>query len=312
MSQAGARSERGDEYQLRVALPWIVRLWTDPAVVAVQVESLGMPGDAGVPLVDDIVVELADGSRIYVQAKKNHPEFGTWSLRDRVLVSELIKARDQLEREGTGSRSIVRFYSRSPFGALHRLSEGARDYPDHGTFFADAPQTLTAELHALARHWDRSVEVTFALVHRLEFTVTADYDEMDRDSLAALRMVFARPENVRDLLEERLRSHQARLRDPMVVFRRADLDAVLAERGHVPSPHRAEVEQLATLTRSSQIGRSWIRDVAGTRVERSETRAILDAVESRTRTVLVLGEPGIGKTCVLLDLADELLRLHLW
>jgi hypothetical protein len=79
MSQAGARSGRGDEYQLRVALPWIVRLWTDTEVVAVQVESLGMPGDGGVPLVDDIVVELADGLRIYVQAKKNHPKFGTWS-----------------------------------------------------------------------------------------------------------------------------------------------------------------------------------------------------------------------------------------
>jgi hypothetical protein len=141
MSQAGARSERGDKYQLRVALPWSVRLWTDPAVIAVQVESLGMPGDAGVPRVDDIVVELADGSRIYVQAKKNHPEFGTWSLRDRTLGAELIKARDQLEREGTLTRSIVRFYSRSPFGALHRLAEGARDYPDHETFSADAPQT---------------------------------------------------------------------------------------------------------------------------------------------------------------------------
>ncbi|HYR10708.1 MAG TPA: ATP-binding protein [Longimicrobium sp.] len=306
MSQAGARSERGDEYQLRVALPWIVRLWTDPWVVAVQVESLGMPGDAGVPLVDDIVVELADGSRIYVQAKKNHPKFETWSLRDPLMGSELVKARDQLEREGAGSSSIVRFYSRSPFGALHRLAEGARDYPDHETFSADAPQTLTAELQALAGHWDRSEEVAFALIRRIEFTVTGDYDEMDRDTLAALRMVFARPEDVRDLLEERLRSHQARLRDPVVAFRRADLDGVLAERGHVPSPHRAEAEQLAAFTRSSRIGRSWIRDVAGTRVQRSETRAILDAIESGTRTVLVLGEPGIGKTCVLLDLADAL------
>jgi hypothetical protein len=306
MSQAGARSERGDEYQLRVALPWIVRLWTDPSVVAVQVESLGMPGDAGVPLVDDIVVELADGSRIYVQAKKNHPEFGTWSLRDRVMGSELIKARDQLERTSAGSRSIVRFYSRSPFGALNRLAEGARDYPDYETFSADAPQTLTAELQTLARLWDRGEEVAFALIRRIEFSVTADYDEMDRDNLAALRMLFARAEDVRDLLEERLRSQQARLRDPVVVFRRADLDGVLAGRGHVPSPDRAEAEQFAAFTRSSRIGRSWTRDVAGTRVERSETRAILDAVESGQRTVLVLGEPGIGKTCVLLDLADAL------
>lgn len=85
-----------------------------------------MSGDAGVPLVDDIVVELADGSRMNVQAKKNHPEFGTCSLRDPALGSEMIKARDQLEREGTESRNIIRFYSRSPFGALHRRGRRRR------------------------------------------------------------------------------------------------------------------------------------------------------------------------------------------
>jgi hypothetical protein len=306
MSQAGARSERGDEYQLRVALRWIVRLWTDPAVAAVQVESLGMPGDARGPLVDDIVVELADGLRIYVQAKKNEPKFGIWSFRDRALRSELLKTRDQLEREVPGSRSVVRFYSRSPFGTLTRLAEGARDYPGYEPFAADAPNTLTGDLNALARQWDRSADVAFALVRRIEFTVTGDYDELDRDIIAALRMVFARPEDVRDLLEERLRSHQARLRDPVVVFRRGDLDGILADRGHVPSPQRAEAEQLAAFALSSQIGRSWIRDIAGIRVDRSETRAILDAIESGMRTVLVLGEPGIGKTCVLFDVADAL------
>jgi hypothetical protein len=306
MSLAGARSERGDEYQLRIAMPWIVRLWTDPTVVAVHAESLGMPGDADVPLVDDIVVELADGSRIYIQAKKNHPDFRTWSLGDRALSSELTKARDQLERKGSWSQSLVRFYSRSPFGALHKLAEGARDYPNQVAFSADAPNTLTTELQALANQWDRSLEESFALVRRIEFTVTADYDELDRDSMAALRMVFARPEEVRDLLEERLRSQQARLRDPIVVFRRADLDPFLAKRGHVPSPDRDVADQLAEFTRSSRVGRSWVRDVAGVRVERSETRAVLDAIEDGKPTILVLGEPGIGKTCVLLDVADAL------
>jgi hypothetical protein len=306
MSQAGARSGRGDEYQLRIATQWIVRLWTDPEVVAVQAESLGMPGDGAVPSVDDVVVELSDGRRIYVQAKKNHPDHGTWSLRDCGLLSELIKARDQLEQEGTGGGSIVRFYSRSPFGALHKLAEGSRDYPDEGAFSADAPATLRTELQTLAGIWDRSPVEAFALVRRMQFTVTPDYDEMDRDVLAALRAVFARPDEVRDLLEERLRSHQARLRDPVVVFRRADLGRMLSERGHVASPDRNEADQLATFARSSRIGRSWVRDVAGVRVERSETRAILDAVERGDRTILVTGEPGIGKTCVLLDVADAL------
>jgi hypothetical protein len=306
MSQAGARSWRGDEYQLRIALPWLLRLWTDPRVISVQVESLGLAGDADVPLVDDIVVEEVDGSRIYIQAKKNHPEFGTWSLRDRELRAELTKARDQLERDGIEPRSVVRFYSRSPFGSLNRLAEGAGDYPDFGTFSANAPATLTDELKAIAQLWQRSSDQAFALVCRIDFTVTSDYDEMDRDALAALRTVFARPEEVRDFLEERLRSQHARVRDPVVVFRRGDLENLLAERGHVPSPARDEADQLAAFRLSSEIGRSWVRDVAGVRVQRSETRAILDGVATGARTVLLLGEPGIGKTCVLLDLADAL------
>ncbi len=85
-------------------------------------------------------------------------------------------------------------------------------------------------------------------------------------------MVFARPEAVQNLLEAELRGHQARLRNPVVVFRRADLERVLANRGHVPSPDRAEAEQLAAFAQSSQIGRSWVRDVAGVRVERAETQ----------------------------------------
>ncbi len=303
MSQAGARSERGDEYQLRVALPWVVRLWTDPSVVAVQTESLGMPGDGVPPPVDDVVVVFADGRRLYLQAKKNHPDFGMWSVKDASLRPELVKARDQLERDANWT---VQFVSRSPFGELHKLAEGARDYPDAATFAADAPATLTGPLASLAKLWDRSEEIAFELVRRIEFTVTSDYGEMDRDALAALRMLFPRPEEVHRFLEARLRSHQSRLRDPVAVYRRTDLERELADAGHVASPVRAVADQLAAFARASAIGREWERTVAEERIERAETRAVLDAVEAGARTVLVTGEPGIGKTCVLLDVADAM------
>ena len=303
MSQAGARSERGDEYQLRVAVPWLVRLWTDPSVVAVQTESLGMPGDGTPPLVDDVVVEFAGGERLYVQAKKNHPDFGTWSIADREMKEELLKARDQLEADPTGE---VRFVSRSPFGALHKLAEGARDYPDGGLFEADAPTSLCRPMAALARLWERDETVTFDLVRRLFFTVTGDYDEMDRDALALLRMLFARPEEVHRLLEERLRSHQSRLRRSVAEYRREELERELADAGHVPSPERAVEDQLAAFRRASSIGREWGRTLAGERIPRPETDEVLRAVDEGRRTVLVTGGPGVGKTCVLLDVADAL------
>lgn len=242
MSQAGARSERGDEYQLRVALPWIVRLWTDPNVVFVQTESLGMPGDEAPPHVDDVVVGFAEGGRLYVQAKKNHPDFGTWSLRDREMKKELLKARDQLEADLTGH---VRFVSRSPFGAIQKLAEGARDYPEFSLFRGDAPETLRQPLRHLAQLWERDEAAAFTLARRLTFTVTGDFEEMDCDAMAMLRVVFARPREVHRLLEERLRSHQSRLRRFVTVYCRKELEAELADEGHVPSPERAVADQLA-------------------------------------------------------------------
>lgn len=303
MSQAGARSERGDEYQLRVALRWLIRLWTDPTVVAVQTESLGMPGDGLPPLIDDIVVVHEDGRRLYVQAKKNHPDFGTCSVRDREMKVELVKARDQLERSDA---SRVRFVSRSPFGALHKLAEGARDYPDAETFAAAAPATLTKPLRKVATLWERPDRDAFWLVRRIDFTVTGDYDEMDRDALGALRMLFARPDEVWRLLRERLGSHQSRLRDPVAVYTRPELERELSDAGHVASPERSVADGLAAFRRSSGIGRAWVRTLGGEHIPRAETDEVLAAIEAGHRTVLVEGEPGMGKTCVMLDVADAL------
>lgn len=305
MSQAGARSGRGDEYQLRVATKWLIALLTDPEVVAVQVESLGMPEDSEPPLVDDVVVEFADGRRVYAQAKKNHPQNRTWSLRDGVLRDELVKARDQLEREGESSLSIVRFYARSPFGMLQTLAEGVCDYPNLKAF-GSAPQNVRDELRALATLWERDQEATFSLARRLTFTVTPDYEEMDCEHLAFLRMLFVEPKNVLGVMEECLRSQQARLRHPRIVLRRQDLEEVLAARGHVRSPYRSIADQLALFERSSRIGRGWERSIVGVHIPRREKEGILEAIREGARSILVTGEPGIGKTCVMLDVADAI------
>ena len=156
MSLAGVRSFRGDEYQFQVALDWVVRLLTDDDVLSVQVESLGAVGE-GPPVVDDVVVRLTDRT-VYVQAKKNHPKRGVWSLGDGVLRAELVKARDQLEADERGEAHVC---SQSPFGELEQLCDEARYFPDYAAFAATAPGTLKAALARFADVVDRDPPTAF-------------------------------------------------------------------------------------------------------------------------------------------------------
>ena len=73
MSIAARRSHRGDEYQLAVAVHWLIRLLSDPDIVSVQVDAISLPGSTDTVDVDDIVVTYNDGKTRHIQAKKNQP-----------------------------------------------------------------------------------------------------------------------------------------------------------------------------------------------------------------------------------------------
>ena len=115
MSSAGKRSSLGDEYQLRVALHWLIRLLEDNTIQSIQVNSTGLPGEDSSVTVDDIVVLYKNGHACFIQAKKNQTNHKAWSFSDQLLKHELCKARDQLESRANFK---VKFYSRSPFGDL--------------------------------------------------------------------------------------------------------------------------------------------------------------------------------------------------
>ncbi len=115
MSLAGKKSSVGDEYQLRVALQWLIRLLEDNTIQSIQVNSRGVPGEDSSVTVDDIVVIYKKGHACFIQAKKNQTNHKAWSFSDQLLKDELCKARDQLESRANFK---VKFYSRSPFGYL--------------------------------------------------------------------------------------------------------------------------------------------------------------------------------------------------
>ena len=309
MSLAGTRSSQGDEYQLRVALNWLVRLLKDNSIRCIQVESLGVPGNDYVVTVDDVVVLYQDGRACFIQAKKNQPKHRYWSLSDNVLRDELRKARDQLE---TKENSEVHFYSRSPFGELKALAEGCRNYPDFPAFARDAANTLSTSLKQLAAILQRSEPETYAIARRFGFGPTNEFEDWDRQNRADLDLILAQADVAIPVLERYLGSHQANLRDSRHTITRADVLAELAKYGLEPTPKRSEAEILEAFTMASRIGRNWLRTVAGQQIPRAELSRLVELIDQGSRTILLTDRPGSGKTCLLLDLVDHIEQRTSW
>jgi hypothetical protein len=143
MSIAGKRSSLGDEYQLRVALHWLIRLLEDDTIESIQVNSTGIPGEDSSVTVDDIVVLYKNDHACFIQAKKNQTDHKAWSFSDKVLKDELCKARDQLESR---ANSEVKFFSRSPFGDLASLVENCGYFSEYSAFHREADKNQRESL----------------------------------------------------------------------------------------------------------------------------------------------------------------------
>ena len=108
MSIAARRSHQGDDYQLLIALHWTIRLLEEENEWEwIELEAISLPGEGSKVFVDDIVIGHSDGSRRFIQAKKNQPDRRAWSIAD--LKDELLNARDQLDKKPADR---VIFYSK--------------------------------------------------------------------------------------------------------------------------------------------------------------------------------------------------------
>lgn len=303
MSIAGRRSNQGDEYQLRVALHWLIRLLEDSSIRGIQVDSTGIPGQDFSVVVDDIVILYNNDSVCFIQVKKNQPEHEAWSLSDKVLKEELCKARDQLESH---DNSEIKFYSRSPFGKLKVLVENCNRFPDFLAFQRDAAKNWSTSLKQVAKILARSEEETFSLVQRFSFGPTYEFDDWDRQNSVELDRLVPRADLTMPVLERYLANHEACLRDSKHVITRDEVWADLRELGLSLTPKRSEAEVLATFKLASRVGRHWLRTIDGEKIPRVELSQLIELIDQGSRTILLTDRPGSGKTCLILDLADEL------
>ena len=85
-----------------------------------------------------------------------------------------------------------------------------------------------------------------------------------------------------------------------------DLLDILNCSGSLLIPRMDVSEIRNSFARTSSIGRSWHRDIAGQRMLRPIVSELLAAIDAKKRSVLLTGAPGSGKTCVMLDLQEKL------
>jgi len=303
MSLAGKKSSVGDEYQLRVALHWLIRLLEDNTIICIQVNSTGLPGEDFSVTVDDIVVLYQNCDAWFIQAKKNQTNHKAWSFSD--LKDELYKARDQLESR---ANSQVIFYSRSPFGDFASLVENCGYFPEYSAFHREADQNQIKSLKALAQILGRTEETTYSLVNKISFGSPQGFEEWDRQNKSDLDRIVPMSNLAMPLLERYLVSHETNLRDTKHTITRSEVLAQLAEAGISPTPKRTEADILAAFKQASSIGRNWLRTIDGKPIPPSELPKLIELIEQGSRSILLTDRPGSGKTCLLLDLVDYIER----
>lgn len=310
MSVAGKRSIQGDEYQIRVAAHWLIRLLEEDTLAYVQAEVIALPGDNQEMRVDDVVVTFKVGNEYFIQAKKNQLQHREWRLSDRILQNELCKANAQIE---TTEKASIWFYSRSPFGELKKLAEDCRTlYPEFPLFSQAAPDSLKKPLKKLAEIIDRPEEITHQLVKCIKFGPSFGFDDWDRNNRRALECLTTQPDTALIFIEEMLRDHQSGLRGANLRIRRTDVINTLQNHGVVLAPAYSEQEIIEQFREASGIGRNRQCAIGGRKIERIEQTQIIKLIETGQRAILVVDKPGSGKTCLLLSLADDISRKEAW
>jgi hypothetical protein len=305
MSKAGIQSNRGDGYQTLVAFDWALTVLSDPDYQWLEVDSVMWS-------VDDVVIGKLDGTKICCQCKKNQTAFKAWAIAD--LADELHKASRLLACD---PKAVVRFYSRNDFGELAALREYSINYPDESAYQANlgkAHSETDAKLNDLLnKHVTRLS--TYEFLCRTEFVISDELDRMQTLLRERLRQLASNPSAAYDTIWTHLDHLGMRVngnaKNAVTMHRltKDDLKAILTQAGAMLAPPLNLLEVRASFRSTSAIGRAWCRDIGKERIPSPVVNELMSAIEAKNRSILLTGLPGSGKTCVMLDLQEELEQL---
>lgn len=301
MSIAGIRSNRGDGYQTLVAFDWALTVLSDP-------DSLWLEIDSTTYSVDDVVVGKADGTLIACQCKKNQTNFRAWSIAD--LADELDKASSLL---GKNQNAEVRFYSRSNFGDLAKLREHSstqNDEASYQTSLGTEHQVIDAALTARLAASTLNLSA-YEFLRRTKFVTSDELERMVDLLRERLRNIASNPDAAFNTIWIHLDQLGARISGDSTSATRHrltkdDLKDILHKAGAMLVPPMNLAEVRLSFAGTSAIGRSWRRDIAGRRISSPIVNELLAAIDAKKGAILLTGLPGSGKTCVMLELQEEL------
>lgn len=320
MSRAGVNSSIGDEYQDLVAAHWMVSMLSEPEILEIEIDATSL-SPAGCPYsVDDIVISYRNGNKTCCQCKRNHSTRRGWNATS--LENELKKAWKQWRDLPNCS---ICFYSQDNFGKLARLSDNVRIHDNLASFEFNLPGELKREFDLLTsfgieKNRDGNTllspaEETLQFLHHLNF-ITFPRDVILKVTLGMLRYSTTDAEKAFEEIRNKVgciaRRADFRNRDRLSVNSEGysvscdDLRKFLMDRGLRITPLKEEAQLRRDLDLISSIGRIWPRDICGYRIKRKETTALLKLIEKKEAMTLLLGEPGSGKTCILLELLEIL------
>lgn len=305
MSRAGIQSNRGDGYQTLVAFDWAITVLSNPDFQWLEIDSVAW-------LVDDVVVGKADGVTICCQCKKNQSGFKAWTISD--LADELIKASKVLV---LNQRAQIVFYSRSPFGEINMLHECSINYGSESEYLSglgEGARGVDQKLRELLDGASQGIS-TYDFLRRLNFSVSENLEQMQTRLLERLRQLVSNPTAAYSALWTRLDHLGMRLegsyRSTTAQHRltKQDLIDLVSQAGAMIIPPMDIALISASFRSASAIGRAWKRDIGSISIACPLVGQIIEAVNAKTRSILLTGAPGSGKTCVMLTLQEELERI---
>ena len=303
MSKAGIQSNRGDGYQTLVAFEWALTVLEDPTYEWLEVDAATLP-------VDDVVIGKTDSSKICCQCKKNQTLHKAWSVSD--LADELQKASLLLASD---PKTSVRFYSRSPFGELATLREYSTTYPDAANYQANlgkATGATDAKLKVQLAHHAPALS-TYDFLRRTTFETNPELNRMAALLRERLRRLASNPDAAFNALWTHLdqlgmRSDSQNGQNMAIHHRlsKADLQSILDAAGSMLVPPMNLVDVRSAFESTSAVGREWRKDIAGEKISTPLVTEILSTIDTKPSSILLTGQPGSGKTCVMLALQDAL------
>ncbi len=303
MSLAGIRSNRGDAYQRSVALYWTVKMLLDKNISGIQVDAVSTPDDTKPVYQDDIIILYKNGDRTFIQAKINQAKHEAWKLTDTTLNKELESCKSQLLSKPNYE---VHFYSRTPFGGFQRLIEESSVHPDLEAFLRDAPQGQIDTFDVITKIWDNDAATALSLIKRIRIGPQNGSSEWQDLSHELLKPTFPRANTALELIYNYVDHQHLHLADSKIVLERQDILDMLHEHGIHQALACDETKLIRSFRDFSVQGRQWVRSMGGEKIHREELTLLKQAIEQKVPSILLEDIAGGGKTCLLLDLMDDL------